>query len=87
MARGANARQGPGPDHGRVPRQLLVGIKQTIMAAMCMLVIAALAGMRDLGQQVLVALGRADLGLVAGFCIALLALIADRLLRDGTRKP
>ncbi|NEY89751.1 hypothetical protein [Tabrizicola oligotrophica] len=51
-----------------------------------MLVIAALVGTRDLGQQVFVALGRADLGLVAGFSIALLALIADRLLRDGTRK-
>ncbi|NEY91788.1 ABC transporter permease [Tabrizicola oligotrophica] len=61
-----------------------LGINQTIMAAISMLVIAALVGTRDLGQQVFIALGKADLGLglVAGFAIALLALIADRLLRD-----
>lgn len=81
---------------GATPRQLLwqvkvplarpailLGLNQTIMAALSMLVIAALVGTRDLGQQVFVALGKADpgLGLVAGLSIASIALIADRILR------
>ena len=81
---------------GTTPRQLLwqvkvplarpailLGLNQTIMAALSMLVIAALVGTRDLGQQVYVALGKADpgLGLVAGLSIAAIALIADRILR------
>lgn len=62
---------------------ILLGLNQTIMAALSMLVIAALVGTRDLGQQVYVALGKADpgLGLVAGLAIASIALIADRTLR------
>ena len=81
---------------GTTPRQLLwqvkmpmarpailLGLNQTIMAALSMLVIAALVGTRDLGQQVFVALGKADpgLGIVAGLSIAAVALIADRMLR------
>ena len=62
---------------------ILLGLNQTIMAALSMLVIAALVGTRDLGQQVFVALGKADpgLGIVAGLSIAAVALIADRMLR------
>lgn len=61
-----------------------LGVNQTIMAALSMLVIAALVGTRDLGQQVYIALGKADLGLglVAGLSISLVALVSDRLLRD-----
>ncbi|MDX2484565.1 MAG: ABC transporter permease subunit [Pseudodonghicola sp.] len=60
-----------------------LGINQTIMYAISMLVIAALVGTRDLGQQVYVALGNANsgLGFVSGLSIALLAIIADRMLR------
>lgn len=59
------------------------GINQTIMAALSMLVIAALVGTRDLGQQVFIALGKANLGLclLSGLAIALLAMIFDRMLR------
>lgn len=62
---------------------ILLGLNQTIMAALSMLVIAALVGTRDLGQQVFVALGKADpgLGIVAGLSIASVALITDRMLR------
>ena len=62
---------------------IVLGLNQTIMAALSMLVIAALVGTRDLGQQVYVALGKADpgLGLVAGLAIAAVALITDRTLR------
>lgn len=62
-----------------------LGVNQTIMAALSMLVIAALVGTRDLGQQVYVALSRADAGagLVAGWSIACIALVSDRLLRGA----
>jgi glycine betaine/proline transport system permease protein len=61
---------------------ILLGINQTIMLALSMLVITALVGTRDLGQQVYMALTQADTGkgLVAGFCVAAIAIIADRLI-------
>ena len=61
---------------------IMLGVNQTIMAALSMLAIAALVGTRDLGQQVYVALGKADagLGLVAGLSIAFLAITSDRLI-------
>jgi glycine betaine/proline transport system permease protein len=81
---------------GCTPRQLLwqvklplampvimLGLNQTIMAALSMLAIAAMVGTRDLGQQVYIALGKADagLGLIAGLAISLVAMIADRIIR------
>jgi glycine betaine/proline transport system permease protein len=62
---------------------IMLGLNQTIMAAISMLVIAAMVGTRDLGQQVYVALGKADagLGLVAGLSIAMVAMVSDRILR------
>jgi hypothetical protein len=48
--------------------EILLGLNQTIMFALSMLVITALVGTRDLGQEVYIALTKADpgLGLVAG---------------------
>ncbi|HMR32368.1 MAG TPA: ABC transporter permease subunit [Geminicoccaceae bacterium] len=68
--------------------EILLGINQTVMFALAMLVITALVGTRDLGQEVYVALAKADIGrgLVAGFCVAAIAIIADRLLRAGSRR-
>jgi glycine betaine/proline transport system permease protein len=62
---------------------IMLGINQTIMAALSMLVIAAMVGTRDLGQQVYIALGKADagLGLMSGLAIALLAMMTDRLIK------
>jgi len=62
--------------------EIMLGINQTIMLALSMLVITALVGTRDLGQQVYIALTRADtgLGIVAGLSIAFIAIIADRLI-------
>jgi glycine betaine/proline transport system permease protein len=62
--------------------EILLGINQTILLAVSMLVITALVGTRDLGQEVYIALTRADVGagLVAGACIAMLAMIADRMM-------
>ena len=71
--------------------QLLLGLNQTIMLAMSMLVITALVGTRDLGQEVYIALTRADAGqgVVAGLAVAFIAMIADRVVHaaaDGQRR-
>ncbi len=67
---------------------LLIGINQTIMMAFSMLIIAALVGTKDLGQEVLIALNRSLVGhgIVAGLCVAALALIADGLLKSAAAK-
>jgi glycine betaine/proline transport system permease protein len=67
---------------------LLIGVNQTIMMAFSMLIIAALVGTKDLGQQVLIALNRSLVGegIVAGLCVACLALIADALLKAGAAR-
>lgn len=65
--------------------EILLGLNQTIMFALSMLVITALVGTRDLGQEVYIALTKADpgRGLVAGFAVAFIAIIADRLISAG----
>ncbi|MEH6726717.1 MAG: ABC transporter permease subunit [Hyphomicrobiales bacterium] len=62
--------------------EIMLGINQTIMLALSMLVITALVGTRDLGQEVYIALTKADIGrgIVAGLAIAAIAIIADRLI-------
>ena len=62
--------------------EMLLGLNQTIMLAISMLVITALVGTRDLGQEVYIALTKADVGrgIVAGLAVAFIAIIADRLL-------
>ncbi len=66
--------------------EMLLGLNQTIMLALSMLVITALVGTRDLGQEVYVALTKADvgLGLTAGLSVAAIAIIADRLIAAAT---
>ncbi|WP_128647293.1 ABC transporter permease, partial [Pseudovibrio denitrificans] len=61
---------------------LLLGLNQTIMLALSMLVITALVGTRDLGQEVYIALTKANTGqgIVAGLAVAFIAVIADRIL-------
>lgn len=67
---------------------ILVGLNQTILYGFAMLVIAALVGTTGLGQQIFLALGAADtgLGLTAGLSMALLAMIADRMLQAIARQ-
>jgi glycine betaine/proline transport system permease protein len=59
---------------------MMLGLSQTIMFALSMLVITALVGTRDLGQQVYTALSQADpgLGLIAGLSVAFIAIVTDR---------
>lgn len=81
---------------GTTPRQMLwqvqlpvaapeiaLGLNQTIMMALAMVVVASLVGAQGLGSDVMVALSRADpgRGLVAGLCVALIAIVADRTLQ------
>jgi glycine betaine/proline transport system permease protein len=85
---------------GTTPRQLLwqvqlplalpeimLGLNQTIMMALAMVVVAALVGAQGLGQDVMVALNQASTGkgLVAGLSIAFVAIIADRILQSWSR--
>ena len=42
--------------------EIMLGLNQTIMLAISMLVITALVGTRDLGQEVYIALAKADVG-------------------------
>ena len=62
--------------------EIMLGINQTIMMALAMLVITALVGTRDLGQEVYIALTKLDTGrgIVAGLCVACIAMTADRLI-------
>lgn len=77
--------------HVRLPGALptlLLGVNQTVMMALSMLVIAALVGTRELGQEVFTALseGKAGPGIVAGLCVACVALIIDTLLKTGAAR-
>ncbi|SFV38687.1 ABC transporter permease [Hyphomicrobium facile] len=70
---------------------ILLGLNQTVMLAISMLVLTALVGTEDLGRDVYVALSHADsgAGLVAGCGIAFISIIADRVIRataDNRRK-
>ena len=68
--------------------EIVLGINQTIMLALSMLVITALVGTRDLGQEVYIALTKADTGrgIVAGLCVAFIAIVPDRLIGAWTRR-
>jgi glycine betaine/proline transport system permease protein len=62
--------------------EILLGINQTILLALSMIIICAMIGTRDLGQEVFIALSKAEAGrgLVAGLAIAFIGIVADRLI-------
>jgi len=62
--------------------EIMLGINQTILLSLSMIVICAMIGTRDLGQEVFKALSKADAGkgIVAGLAIAFIGIIADRLI-------
>ncbi|MFN4204436.1 MAG: ABC transporter permease [Tabrizicola sp.] len=64
---------------------ILLGLNQTIMLALSMLVITALVGTRDLGQEVYIALTKANAGkgIVAGLAVAFIAIMADRIITSA----
>ena len=67
---------------------IMLGVNQTIMMALSMLVITALVGTRELGQEVYIALTKADSGrgIIAGVCVAFIAIIADRMINAWAAK-
>jgi glycine betaine/proline transport system permease protein len=62
--------------------EILLGINQTILMSLSMIIICAMIGTRDLGQEVFKALAKADAGkgIVAGLCIAFIGMVGDRLI-------
>ena len=86
---------------GATPRQMLwqvkiplalpvmmLGLNQTILYGIAMLVIAALVGASGLEQTVYIALtdGNVGQGLIAGLAMAIIAIIADRMTNRWSRK-
>jgi glycine betaine/proline transport system permease protein len=63
--------------------EIVLGVNQTVMMALAMVVVASLVGAPGLGQDVLIALSQADSGrgLVAGLSIAALAIVFDRIIQ------
>ncbi|RMF38539.1 MAG: ABC transporter permease subunit [Alphaproteobacteria bacterium] len=66
---------------------IMLGLNQTVMYGLSMLVIAALVGTQGLGQQVFLSLGKADMGMgvITGLSMALIAMTADRILQAISR--
>ena len=67
---------------------IMLGLNQTIMFGIAMLVIAALVGTNGLGQLVYIGLadGEFGIGISAGIGMAMIAIIADRLTQAWSRK-
>jgi glycine betaine/proline transport system permease protein len=67
---------------------IMLGVNQTIMMGLFMVAITALIGTKDLGQEINRARSDADPGraLVAGFCIAFLGIMADRIIGTWSRR-
>jgi len=67
---------------------IMLGVNQTLMMGLSMLIITALVGTRDLGQETLIALSKVDpgRGLTAGICVAFIAIIVDRLINAWSQK-
>jgi len=61
--------------------EIMLGINHTILMALDMIIICAMIGTRDLGQEVFIALAKANAGrgIVAGLAIAFIGIVADRL--------
>lgn len=68
--------------------EIMLGVNQTILMALAMIIICAMIGTRDLGQEVFIALSKADSGrgIVAGLAIAFIGIVADRLFSAWTAK-
>ncbi len=63
---------------------IMVGVTQTTMMALAMVVIASMIGARGLGMEVLLSINRLEVGrgFEAGLSIVLLAVIADRVMHS-----
>ena len=68
--------------------EIMLGLNQTIMMALAMVVVAALVGAKGLGQDIMIALNEADpgAGIVSGLCVAFIAITADRIIQSWVQK-
>lgn len=68
--------------------EIMLGINQTIMFALFMVIIAAFIGTKDIGQEIFRALtfNDAGKGLVLGLCVAFMGLTADQLITAWAAK-
>ena len=64
--------------------EMMLGVNQTIMFALFMVMIAGFIGTKDLGQEIFRALtfNDAGKGIVIGLCVAFIGLTADRLITE-----
>ncbi len=67
---------------------IMLGLNQTIIYGIGMLVIAALVGTNGLGQQIYIGLGDGDfgVGMTAGIGMAVIAMVADRITQAISRR-
>ena len=67
---------------------IMVGINQTTMMALSMVVIGSMIGAKGLGMEVLLAIGRIEVGkgFEAGISIVFLAVIIDRITHSFSEK-
>ncbi len=67
---------------------ILAGVNQTTMMALSMVVICSMVGAGGLGEEVLLAVNRIDVGrgFEAGWAIVVLAIIIDRLSQSSVNK-
>ncbi len=67
---------------------MMLGLNQTIMFGIAMLVITALVGTNGLEQSVYIGLsdGNFGVGMTAGLCMAIIAIIADRTTQAWSKK-
>ena len=61
--------------------EIMLGLNQTIIFSLAMLVIAALVGTKGLGQSVYIALsaGNVGNGIIAGLSMGIIAMTADKI--------
>ncbi len=67
---------------------ILAGINQTTMMALSVVVIASMIGARGVGEEVLLAINRIDVGrgFEAGLAIVALSIVIDRLTQAFARR-
>lgn len=67
---------------------ILAGVNQTTMMALAMVVIASMIGARGVGEEVLLAINRIDVGrgFEAGLAIVALAIVIDRITQAFARR-
>jgi len=68
--------------------EIMLGFNQVIVYALSMLIVTSLLGTKDLGQSIYEALTRAEAGkgVVAGLAIALIAMMADRVIQAWSNR-